>query len=405
MDILKLMIVFGVLVVMLWLKRPLYQGILGAAAAVCILFGIAPAEAFNTALLSVTGRGTLSVLLVFYLITFLQRMLEKRDFLNLAQASLNGIFNNRRINASLAPVFIGLLPSAGAVIICGDIVEKSVGPYLSPEEKTFVTSYFRHIPESFLPTYTSIIIAISLTGGRVSVSSFLVGMLPLVFLLAYLGYLFCLRKIPKDTGMPPSMDKRGDIRSLCRSLWSIALAIGLIIGAGMPVYAAVACSIVLSVFINKFTFSELKPMFLSAVESKIVTSTICIMIFKDIMASTGVIESLPGAFERLPVPGFLVFAMIFFFGTIISGSQAIIVLCMPLAFAAEPQAGLALFLLLMGMTYAAMQISPTHVCLAIVSEYFGVGMGALIRKNLPVIFVFAVLLIGYYVLLSHVFGL
>ena len=37
MDILKLMIVFGVLVVMLWLKRPLYQGILGAAAAVCIL--------------------------------------------------------------------------------------------------------------------------------------------------------------------------------------------------------------------------------------------------------------------------------------------------------------------------------------------------------------------------------
>ena len=42
MDILKLMIVFGVLVVMLWLRRPLYQGILGAAAAVCILFGIAP---------------------------------------------------------------------------------------------------------------------------------------------------------------------------------------------------------------------------------------------------------------------------------------------------------------------------------------------------------------------------
>lgn len=122
MDILKLMIVFAVLVVMLWLKRPLYH-----------------------------SWGTLSVLLVFYLITFLQRMLEKRDFLNLAQISLNGIFNNRRINASLAPDFIGLLPSAGAVVICGDIVEKSVGPYLSPEEKTFVTSYFRHSGE--LPAY------------------------------------------------------------------------------------------------------------------------------------------------------------------------------------------------------------------------------------------------------------
>lgn len=405
MDILKLLIVFAVLVVLLWLKRPLYQGILAAAVSACILFGIGAAKALAIGAASVTSWGTLSILLVFYLITFLQRMLEKRDYLNLAQTSLNGIFNNRRINASLAPVFIGLLPSAGAVVICGDIVERSIGPYLSTEEKTFVTSYYRHIPESFLPTYTSIIIAISLTGGRISVSSFLVGMLPLVLLLAYLGYLFYLRKVPKDTGMPPSGDKRADVRNLCKSLWSIALAIALIIGLRISVYAAVAASIILFALIDKFTWTELKPMFWSAVESRIFTSTVCIMIFKDIISSTGVIAALPQIFEQLPVPGYMVFALIFFFGTIISGSQAIIVLCMPLAFAAQPNAGLALFLLLMGMTYAAMQISPTHVCLAIVSEHFGVSMGALIRKTVPVITVFAILLVGYYLLLARVFGL
>ena len=69
--------------------------------------------------------------------------------------------------------------------------------------------------------------------------------------------------------------------------------------------------------------------------------------------------------------GFPGICMIFFFGTIISGSQAIIVLCMPLAFAAEPQAGLALFLLLMGMTYAAMQISPTMYALQLCPNILG----------------------------------
>ncbi len=405
MDIFKLVLIFAVLVAMLWLKRPLYQGILAAALATCLLFGIGAVEALKITAYSVTSWGTLSILLVFYLITFLQRMLEKRDLLNLAQLSLNGIFNNRRINASLAPIFIGLLPSAGAVVICGDIVEKSVGAYLTKEEKTFVTSYYRHIPESFLPTYTSILIAISLAEGRVTVSAFILGMLPVVILLAYLGYLFYLRKVPKDTGMPPGKDKMFDVRNLFKSLWSIGLAILLIIGFHVSVYAAVAVSIVLSVFVSKFTFAELKPMFLSAVESKIFTSTICIMIFKDLMSSTGVISALPAAFEKLPIPSFMVFALIFFFGTIISGSQAIIVLCMPLAFAAVPGAGLPLFVLLMGMTYAAMQISPTHVCLAIVAEHFEVSMGALIRKTVPVICTFSVLLLGYYFLLGRVFGL
>ena len=98
----------------------------------------------------------------------------------------------------------GLWSSAG-------ILWKKAWGRTCPQRKRRLSHPISGIPESFLPTYTSIIIAISLTGGRVNVASFLIGMLPLVFLLAYLGYLFYLRKIPKDTGMPSSMDKRGDI--------------------------------------------------------------------------------------------------------------------------------------------------------------------------------------------------
>lgn len=47
-----------------------------------------------------------------------------------------------------------------------------------------------------------------------------------------------------------------------------------------------------------------------------------------------------------------------------------------------------------------MQISPTHICLAIITEYFRVSWGQLMKKTIPVIVVFVVILTGYYVLLS-----
>ena len=51
---------------------------------------------------------------------------------------------------------------------------------------------------------------------------------------------------------------------------------------------------------------------------------------------------------------------------IVVGSQGIIVLCMPMAMAAlHGGPALALFILLMSMNYVAMQISPVHICLTL----------------------------------------
>ena len=77
-----------------------------------------------------------------------------------------------------------------------------------------------------------------------------------------------------------------------------------------------------------------------------------------------------------------------------------LVLLIPLAFASIPHAGAGLLVYLMALSYAAMQISPTHICLAIITEYFWVSWGQLMKKTIPVIVVFVVILTGYYVLLS-----
>ena len=396
MELLKLAGVFCVMILILWRKKPLSWAVAAAALAVWLLFWM-PARTFAAALVRGAVRwDTIQLLLVLYLITFLQRMLEKRGCLTSAKDALDGLFNSRRVDASAAPALLGMLPAVGTVLICGDIVRQSTDGFLKTEEQACVTSYYRHVSELFFPTYTSILIAVDLSAGKVSVGGFTLAMLPMLAVLMAIGWLFYLRRIPKDAGFFAGRPKAFYWKLLLRSLWTIIFTVILIVAFGVPVHIAVLACIVCNLFVGRFGWKELRPFFASAFEARLMISTLLIMMFKEVLAAAGVISALPAFFSSLPVPPFLVFALIFFFGSVAAGSQAIIVLCMGMAMAAAAQGGLALFVLLMCMAYAAMQLSPVHVCLAVCAEDYRISLGTLIRKTVPLVGVFCLAAFGYY---------
>ncbi|WP_232044105.1 DUF401 family protein [Fusobacterium varium] len=397
LDIVKLIVIFTGIVFFIKLKKPLYISILVGAVISIILYRIPVITSFQLAFKSCASRDTISLVLAFYTITYVQRMMEKRGHLLLAEKSLDNIFNSRRINAMIAPFVIGLLPSAGAVLIAAPIVQNASGDYLTREEQTFVTSYYRHISEAFLPTYSSILLALDLSG--VDMTKFVVGMLPMVAILFILGYVFYVRKIPKSTGISQSRDKKDDIINLIISLWPIAVTITIILTLKIPVYMAVIPVIIVSAILNKFSIDELIPMIKTAFETKLIVSTVMIMIFKELLTFTGVIGRLPEYFEKLPIHPTIIFSLIFVIGTLVAGSQAIIALALPLAFATIPNGGLALMILLMCMTYIAMQVSPTHICLAIVTEAFDVSFIELVKKTFPIFIIFTAITAVYSYLL------
>ena len=401
MDILKLLVVFTIIITVMWMKKPLLVAVSVASIGTILIYRLPLETAWAAIVKGATSWTTLEALLVFYAITFLQRMMEKRKDLSNCQVALNGIFNNRRINTSIAPFLLGCLPAASTVLICGPIVRDSVGDYLTTPEKAAVTSYFRHISESFLPTYTTIFIAVGLTSGAVTVSGFVLAMLPMVAALFITGYVVYLRRIPKDTGMVPDKPKSYYWRLLIKSIWAIALAIAIILIFKLPVEAAVLICIVINIFVNKFSFAELKPFFRTAFETRLILSTWLVMVFKEILAATGVIGKLPEFFATLPIPAFLVYALIFFFGAVVAGSQAIIVLAMPMAMASlNGGPALSLFILLMCMNYVAMQVSPVHICLTLCSEDYDVPLSSMAIKTMPMVAVFTIISFAYYVLLS-----
>lgn len=297
----------------------------------------------------------------------------------------------------IAPFIIGLLPTVGAVLIACPIVNNACGDYLTTEEKCFVTSYYRHISEAFLPTYGAILLALKLT--CIDMTAFVIAMIPMVIVLFLLGYLFYVRKIPKEIGLEMTISKFPDVKNLFISLWSLALTIILILVFKIPVYLAVIPVIILSLYVNRFTWDEIKPMFKSAFEERLIFTTIIIMIFKEVLFHTGVIERLPGYFSLLQIPSVLIFSLIFFFGPLVAGAQTMIALALPLAYASIPNGGLALMILLMNILYISMQISPTHICLAVVVEDYGVSFIDLVKKSIPVLIPFIIIISLYSYLL------
>ena len=227
MMFVKMALIFALIILLLACKRPLSQAMLGGLAATAVFYRILPLDMLRLTGKVLTNWSSLSVLLSLYLITFLQRILESRSQIRLAQEDLNGLFHNRRINIIGACLFIGLLPSAASMLLCAELVKNATDGYLKPKEQAFVASWFRHIPESVLPTYSAVLLMLSLSG--VDTATFMAGMLPPVLFLGALGYFVYLRRVPTSVDTPNSTDRFADFRHLLAHLWSLILILVLIL--------------------------------------------------------------------------------------------------------------------------------------------------------------------------------
>lgn len=282
------------------------------------------------------------------------------------------------------------------MILCGDIVKDATEGYLEPKEQAFVTSWFRHIPESTLPTYASVLLMSNI--AAVPLGRFALGMIAPILMLGLLGYFPYLRRLPKDPGTPRSGNRRGDLLGLFRHLWTLLLILVLILACNLSVVPAVALVICIAAAVYRFQPTELLHMLRGAFETTLLLNTFLVLVLKELISYTGVLEELPAALSMLPIPDYLIFALLFFAGGVISGTNGIIAMGTAPAFAAM-DGGMPLMVLLMCMCHAASQVSPTHICLVVASDYFHVTLGDLIRKTLPRALAFCALTVGYYNLL------
>lgn len=399
MPVACLCVVFLIIILILWLKKPLYMAITGGILAAILLFRVPFLSALEVLVRQSVAWDTIEVLLSFYFVTFLQKMLEKRDHLKEAQRAFNSLLRNRRLNAAVSPAILGLLPSAAVMTVCAGMVDQTCGDALDKRDKMLVACYYRHIPEMFLPTFSPVLLALTLSGAKAG--PFVCGMLPMVLAACLLPYFVYLRKLPAQ--MPPVEGLRSKGQELCslaRHLWPLAAVVMVIILLDFSVCVAAPLVILVDFFTDRFHPWELPSLFREAAEPLLLGNMYLIMLFKGIITYTGVVAALPDFFAQFPIPITMVFALIFFAGTVVSGSQAMIALCLPMAMSAVPNGGLPLLIMLMSIAWAAMQISPTHVCSFVAADYYKATLWDLAVRALPLVVVFSVISYGYSQLLA-----
>ena len=368
---------------------------------VIITYGIPVKQAAVLMGKSVYEKEPLLLIGNFLLVTFIQRIMEKRGLLERAELALERLSGNRRLVCMVAPVVIGFLPAAGAVNICGKIVDDTVGDDLTVEEKTFVASYYRHISESFSPTYSGILLALTITG--VSAGAFVAGMVPLVIILLILGNVFYLRKFDKKyKGVRKEYSEAEEWKQLWHCFWPLVISVLVVIIFNLSVIMVLPVVILVAIIIYRLTGKEIIEYAKSSVEIRVIINTVLLMMFRNILMHTGVIERLPLLFEGSFLPEFAVYGIIMLIGTFMAGANAMTVLILPLAFSTVADAGVSMLIFLMSISYAVMQIAPSHICLTIATEYFKVSWLDLVKKTLPVIGIFLAVIVIYYMFLIQI---
>ena len=87
MELIKLGLIFMSIVVVLKLRKNLSLAISLATLVTALVFQIPLSQFIDVVSKSIMSPATLTILLVFYLVGYLQRMLEARGSLRLAQSS------------------------------------------------------------------------------------------------------------------------------------------------------------------------------------------------------------------------------------------------------------------------------------------------------------------------------
>ena len=304
MEVAKLGLIFCIIVVIIWLKYPLYLAMTAGILSAILLFQIPVTDALLLLGRQTIAWETIDLLLSFYVIIFLQLMMEKKGRLKNARDSFDHLLRNRRLNTIISPAIMGF--------------------------------------------------------GR-------------------------------------------ELMALVRNLWTLILVLAIIIVGNISATFAGAFVILLNYFVDHFRKSDLKDLIVRSAEPVLLGNMYLVMLFKGVLAYTGVLGALPDFFRQFPISLPLSFFLLFFFGTIIGGSQAVVALCMPIAMTAIPDEGLPFLAMLMGAVWAAMELSPTHVCAFVAADYYHTTFADLVAKALPSVILFSALCYGYGRLLMFLF--
>ena len=389
-----LLLAVALIVTLVRLRVDLGLSLFAGAAVVGLFSRLGITEVLLTLGKACIARPTVELVFVIASIMLLAEMSSHFGYLETFARALQRLVSDRRISLSLMPAFGGLLPMPGGAMWSAPLVQSvDRESEISPEQRTFVNYWFRHVWEYVLPVYPGLVLAsaiLSVPIVRLVRAQSLLSAASIVG-----GAIVVYLTIKK--GKSTQLSKASRLRALplmLSGIWPFAFVLILVLGFKANLLAVLVSAILLILILTRTgprAFGRLAWQSFSAASLSVVLG---VMGFKEIMKAGGVVDVFPSILAALHIPNALVLFFIPMIVGLLTGiTQAFVGVAFPVVMplitgAHSPLSAAALAY---SGGFLGVLLSPVHLCLILTNQYFKARLGGVYRLMIfPVVFVAAV---------------
>ncbi|UCF93438.1 MAG: DUF401 family protein [Desulfobacterales bacterium] len=384
----RVALVFAVVLIGMRRKLTLGTSLLIGSLVLSLMFGFGPREIIASMLSSIVDLKTMTIAVIVGLILILSSSMEKAGQMERLLTNFRGLVSNPRLNLTIFPALIGLLPMPGGAVFSAPMVkELGSNTRLSNDRLSFVNYWFRHIWEYWWPLYPGILLAAIM--AEINLALIVSFGVPITLVAVVLGQ-SSIKGI-RRRGDSGSVRARPPLRPFIRELMPILIAIipGLSLGVvlsravpWLPASKETGLSLCLCAAIgwiwqvNGFTRARIGQILRNPHVFKMIYMVIAILIFKGILTDSQAVAGISNELIRLKIPLLLVIlAVPFLVGMLTGLTVAVVAGAFPILIPMIHSMGeapymLAYVMLALVSGFAGVLLSPVHLCLLLSNEYF-----------------------------------
>ncbi|MDD5286634.1 MAG: DUF401 family protein [Desulfuromonadaceae bacterium] len=399
-DLLKTSVVLVLIVVLLRRKVSMAAVMPIGAVLLAIIYLTPPRDFFRAAVTGVFAPKSLEMTVTLMLTMVMENILRTTGMLRRMVSSLSEALSDRRLVMAAMPAMIGMLPSPGGAIFSAPMVNEAAGSaVVEPEQKALINYWYRHVWEYISPLYPGIILAAGITG--LSTQTLFLANLPFALSVVGWGVLFCFQGIGREETRPSSTGRKREFMTFLAMISPIMLALLLVVIFRVNATLALGGAVVALYAVHRYSPAMIFKNLRESVSGKALFLVIGIMIFQEVLRTTGALSGISNFFAASNMPVYLLLFLIPFIAGIMTGLTVGYVgitfpLLLPLMGGSTPSP--ALVALAFGSGFAGVMLSPIHLCYVLTCEYFQADIARVYhRLFLPSACVLAAVVIPLYV--------
>jgi len=381
-DLIVLIAALAIILILFKWKLNLTLTMIIAALFLSAVYKFRPVEILKTFLGACLSMETLEIAATLFLVIIFNLSMAAAYTFNKLIDNMRTFLSDVRWIIAVVPALIGFLPMFGGALVSAPVVKEVTEDMgISNERKTFLNFWFRHLWEYTLPLYPGILLAAGILA--VPVYKVIASNAILTVSAIIIGIVLGIGKLESnpEQAKEARSEKFQAILNFLFNLLPIILVMVLVLVFRLRVLYALLGASVFTLIANRIS---IKTLFHYVVREKygMILIVFGVMIFKETLGATGLIERLPHFFQAAGVPRYFVISFLpFIVGFLTGMTMAAVGIAFPVILPLfDGRLPLMTFAFMCG--FAGVLLTPVHFCLAFTREYFQADWLKLYSKEL-----------------------